>query len=167
MRLILIPLLALTACGPDKVYTQEPTPQPTILINLPPQSPTDDSESASALIGYHTLPETGYIELLKMADNRLLIYSGQRIITTNADQSLAQLPTIPQGPYSILNGEITTTFSVAFSATHGFKKDSDNANVLGNRTVTLTISRPNNVLQLHIRVYNGLTLETDREVLGQ
>lgn len=156
MRYILImSLLVLSACGSGDTIINE-----TVTV----EKPVDESSDFS---GYYTLPNGGYLEILKLSNGAYVVYGTQRVLSVNKDLGLALHPNLPTTPIypsgDVLNGSYSTTYS---NTTNDVENDVTEVDITGSRLTTYTLSKKDGKLVIKLVVYNsnGLAVEANRTV---
>ncbi|RLG45049.1 MAG: hypothetical protein DRN81_02980 [Thermoproteota archaeon] len=119
--------------------------------------------------GYWVLPNGGYIELIENADQRVLIYGSQRILSTNYDGGLAIHPPITAGPHFVRSTVISGIYNYTYSSsTHDLERDGETGNITGTRLTKYTLSIVDGKLVIELIIYssNGHGVEATRTIVS-
>jgi len=121
--------------------------------------------------GYYIFPNGGYIELLQTEDERVIIYSTQRIYSVNYDMNLALHPNLPGGPHFIRNKVVSGEYNTNYNSdTNDLERDGTTSNITDNRKTKYTISiQEDKKLRINLIVYDddGLVIEANRTIISK
>jgi hypothetical protein len=127
----------------------------------------EDYTEPVSLEGFYELPFGGYIELVQLEDQRIMVYGTQRVYTKNFDQGLAFHPNITTAPYMPKEGKLIIEQNINYNtSTNDVEKDGTTSNISGKRKSIFTFSTQESQLILNIKIFssNGLLVEVNRTI---
>lgn len=128
------------------------------------------SELIPTLEGYYSLPNGGFIELVRLENGSYGLFGSQRVLSVNFDGGLALHPNLPAGPHILKNGAISGVYNANYnSTTHDVEIDGTGSNISGNRLTQYVldlISGGRLKITLITHDSSGLTIDASRVIIS-
>ena len=134
-----------------------------------PPSDSSSEQSEAKFDNLWLFPNSGYMEIIRLANGSYGVYGTPRLPSKNADSTAVLLPTLPAIAFLSLDITIEGNYSPTYGVTNNVKRSSDNTAISGARLTYYTLTIVDGKLHIQYDVYssNGLTIECTLNVVSE